>query len=110
MILAWVISLLLLCSSLIVSIERLGSLRIVEVSTMSTSQKNFIAAEAAVEDCEGSITTLSSEQGGHCFIQSIGSNRWLISSKEKPGIQIGVLIDEKTGLVTRLNWRQVFEY
>jgi len=109
LILAWVISLLLLCSSLISYIERLGALRIIEVNTMSESQKKFIAAEKAVQECEENITALSQAQSSLCFIQPAGNHRWLISSKEKPGIQIGVAVDEKTGVVTRLNWRQVFE-
>ena len=109
MILAWVISLLLLCSSLISYIENLGALRIIEVNTMSESQKKFISAEKAVQECQENLTALSQEQSSLCFIQPAGNHRWLISSKEKPGIQIGVVIDEKTAAVTRLNWRQVFE-
>ncbi len=109
MILAWVISLLLLCSSLISYIERLGALRIIEVDTMSESQKKFIAAEKAIQECQENLTALSQEQSSLCFIQPAGNHRWLISSKEKLGIQIGIVVDEKTGAVTRLNWRQIFE-
>jgi predicted MPP superfamily phosphohydrolase len=108
-ILAWVISLLLLCSSLITYIERLSALRIIEVTAIDMAQKQFIAAEKAVQECEEHITTLSALHSNLCVIQSVGNNRWLISSKEKPSIQIGVLIDEKTSAVTRINWRQVFE-
>ncbi len=109
MILAWVISLLLLCSSLISYIERLGALRIIEVDTMSESQKKFIAAEKAIQECQENLTALSQAQSSLCFIQPAGTHRWLISSKGKPGIQIGVAVDEKTGAITRLNWRQIFE-
>ena len=109
MILAWVISLLLLCSSLVTYLERLNALRIVEVKTIEVAQRNFIAAENAVLECEKNLTVLADLKENHCFIQSVGKNRWLISSKERPGIQIGVFIDEKTGLVNRINWRQVFE-
>ena len=109
MILAWVISLLLLCSSLIVYLERLSALRIVEVKTMKVAQKHFIVAEKSVLDCEKNLTTLANLEENACFIQSVGKNRWLISSKEKPAIQIGVVIDEVSGTVTRMNWRQVFE-
>jgi predicted MPP superfamily phosphohydrolase len=108
-ILAWVISLLLLCSSLITYIERLGALRMIEVAAIDISQKQFIAAEKAVQECEKNITTLSSLHTNLCVIQSVGNHRWLISSKEKPGIEIGVFIDEKSSTVTRINWRQVFE-
>ena len=109
MILAWVISLLLLCSSLINYLERLNVLRIVEVNTMEIAQKNFVNAEKIVLECEQNITNIASLEENACFIQSAGKNRWLISSKEKPAIQIGVVIDEKTGVTTRTNWRQVFE-
>ncbi|MBU3556792.1 hypothetical protein ICN18_04035 [Polynucleobacter sp. Ross1-W9] len=109
MILAWVISLLLLCSSLINYLERLNALRIVEVHTMEIAQKHFMASEKLVLECEQNITNISNLEENACFIQSAGKNRWLISSKEKPAIQIGVFIDEKTGVATRVNWRQVFE-
>ena len=109
MILAWVISLLLLCSSLMAYLERLNALRIVEVKTMELAQKHFIAAEKAVLECEKNITSLADLEENACFIQPAGKNRWLISSKEKPAIQIGVVIDEKTGIATRFSWRQVFE-
>lgn len=109
MILAWVISLLLLCSSLIAYLEGLNALRIVEVKTIELTQKYFLEAEKAVLDCENNLTSLSNLKENSCFIQSVGKNRWLISSKEKPAIQIGIVLDEKTGAVTRMNWRQVFE-
>lgn len=109
MILAWVISLLLLCSSLVAYLERLNALRIVEIKTIELAQKNFISAEKAVLDCEKNLTALTDLKEQACFIQSVGKNRWLISSKEKPVIQIGVVVDEKSHSVTRVNWRQVFE-
>ena len=109
MILAWVISLLLLCSSLIAHLERLSALRIVEAKTMEVAQKHFHAAEKSALDCEKNLTTLTNLEENACFVQSVGKNRWLISSKDKPAIQIGVVIDEASGTVTRINWRQVFE-
>jgi hypothetical protein len=108
-ILAWVISLLLLCSSLINYLEKLNALRIVEVNTVELAQRHFIAAEKVVLECEENITKLADLEENACFIQPAGKNRWLISSKEKPVIQIGIVIDEKTGMTTRYNWRQVFE-
>ena len=109
MILAWVISLLLLCSSLINYLEKLNALRIVEVSAIEIAKKHFIASEKSVLECEKNITNIANLEERTCFIQSSGKNRWLISSREKPTIQIGVAIDEKTGVATRINWRQVFE-
>jgi len=108
-ILAWVISLLLLCYYRVAYLERLIALRIVEVKTMELAQKKFVAAEKAVLDCEKNLTALADLKEHACFIQSAGKNRWLISSKEKPAIQIGVVIDEQSNSVTRVNWRQVFE-
>ena len=109
MILAWVVSLLLLCTSLITYLERLSTLRVAEVRTVQEAHKNFIASEKAVLGCEKSLTTLAELQDNACVIQSVGKNSWLISSKEKPIIQIGVVIDDKTGIAARVNWRQVFE-
>lgn len=109
MILAWVISLLLLCSSLISYLERLGALRIIEMQTMQLAHSNFRAAEKSVLDCEKNITTLMSLEENLCFIQPAGKNHWIITSKIKPAIQITIAVNEKTGAVNRINWRQVFE-
>ena len=109
MILAWVLSLLLLCVSLIVHLERLTALRIIEVKTISLAQQNFIAAEKSVLDCEKSLSILSSLTENHCFTQPISKNIWLITSKQKPTIQVHVVLDQKPGIATRLNWRQSFE-
>ena len=76
---------------------------------MQQAKQHFIAAEKAVLECEQNITNLANLEENNCFIQPAGKNRWLISSKEKPAIQIGVVIDEKTGTARRINWRQVFE-
>jgi len=108
-ILAWVISLLLLCTSLITYLERLSALRVIEVSTMQEAHKNFITSEKAVLDCERSLANLAELQDNACVVQSVGKNSWLISSKQKPVIQISVVIDDKTGIAARVNWRQVFE-
>ena len=76
MILAWVISLLLLCASLIVHLERLTALRIIEVKTIALAQQNFIAAEKAVLDCEQNLSTLLALSEAPCFIQSIRIHIW----------------------------------
>ncbi|QWD96853.1 hypothetical protein [Polynucleobacter sp. MG-6-Vaara-E2] len=109
MILAWVISLLLLCSSLIVYLERLTVLRVMEVKTIEHAQEQFIAAEKSVLQCEDNITNTSVLTENDCFIEPAGKNQWRISSKEKPSIQIHVHVNEKSGVVSRLNWRQAFE-
>lgn len=109
MILAWVISLLLLCASLVLHLERLSALQIITVQTIEQSQQNFIAAEKVVADCESNLTSLNALNENACFIQSIGKNIWRITSQQKPGIEIHVALDEKSGIVTRINWRHVFE-
>lgn len=112
MILVWAISLILLCSSLIMSLERLTAMRLIEVKLIEFSQERFMTAEKTVLQCESNITNLSALNELTelpCFIQPAGKNQWLISSKEKPAIQVHVLVDEKSGAVTRLNWRQAFE-
>lgn len=109
MILAWVISLLMLLSSLVIYLERMTSLRIIEINTMQQVQGDFINAEKAVLECEKYLTALAGLKDNSCVIQPVGNHRWLISSKTKPVIQISVVIDEKTGTTTRINWRQVFE-
>jgi hypothetical protein len=108
-ILAWVIFLVLLLSSLIVYLEQVTSLRIIELKTMQVAHKHFLAAEKAVLECEHHLTNLTELKSNDCFIQSVGHQRWLISSKTKPGIHIGVVLNEKTGVITRVNWRQAFE-
>ncbi len=109
MILAWVLSLLLLCASLIVHLERLTALRIIELKTIALAQQNFIAAEKAVLDCEKNLSTLSVLSEAPCFIRPIWKNIGLIRSKQKPAIQATVILDEKSGSATRFNWRQSFE-
>ena len=109
MILAWVLSLLLLCVSLIVHLERLTALRIIEVKTILLAQQNFIAAEKSVLDCEKSLSMLSSLTENHCFTQPISKNIWLITSKQKLTIQVHVVLDQKSGIATPLNWCQSFE-
>jgi hypothetical protein len=109
MILAWVISLLLLCSALIMHLERWSTLNLMHVNIIKTSQERFMASEQAVIECEKYISNLSSFPESDCNIQAAGKNIWMISSIEKPLIQVHVHVDENSGIVTRINWRQVFE-
>jgi hypothetical protein len=81
----------------------------IEVKTLEDSQKNFIAAEKAILDCEQNLSMLSALSESHCFIQSISKNIWLITSKQKPAIQVHIILDEQSGTTRRLNWRQSFE-
>lgn len=109
MILAWVISLLLLCTALVTQLERLASLRAIEVQTIERAQQNFMNAEQAVIDCENHLVSLSMLNENLCFIEPMTKNIWQITSKQKPAIQIQIALDEKSGITKRINWRQVFE-
>ena len=109
MIHAWVISLLLLCASLVIHLERLTALRMIELKTIEMAQQNFMAAEKVVLDCEKNLATLSLLAENPCFIRAVSKGIWLITSKHKPTIQVQVALDEKSGVATRLNWRQAFE-
>jgi hypothetical protein len=109
MILAWVISLLLLCAAFVGHLEQLTALRIIELKTIELAQQSFITAEKSVLKCEKNLSNLSQVNSTDCFIQPIAKNIWLITSKEKPVIQAHVSLDEKSGVTTRLNWRQAFE-
>ena len=90
MILAWVLSLLILVSSLIAYLERMTALAIIEKNSMTLAQRNFIVAEKSVLECEQNISQLAALTESHCLIRSIGKNIWLISSKQKPSIQVHV--------------------
>jgi len=109
MIIAWVLSLLLLLSSLVHHLERLAALEVISVNTYIKSHQQFIAAERALLECEQHLSNISGLENAACHVQSVGKNLWLISSKEKPVLEVLVLLDEQTSLVTRLNWRQQFE-
>ena len=109
MIIAWILSLLLLLSTLIIQLERLAALEVISTNTYIESQKQFIAAEKAILECERHLSHLSSLDNASCHIQSAGKHLWLISSKEKPRIEVLVFLDEQTHKVSRLNWRQNFE-
>lgn len=109
MILAWVISLFVMCSVLVVHLERLTALRIIQIKTMESAQSKFIAAEKSIAQCEANIQNLSALTDIGCHVQPVGNNIWRITSKEKPVIEIHIHVNEKTGDVRRLNWRQIFE-
>ena len=109
MIIAWVLSLLLLLSSLVHHLERLAALEIISTSSYLKSHQNFMATEKALLECQQHLSNISKLENGSCHIQSAGKNYWFISTKEKPTLEVLVFLDPKTNSVTRLNWRQQFE-
>jgi Tfp pilus assembly protein PilX len=88
MIIAWVLSLLTLLASLMMHMERLAALEVVGVNTYVESQKQFIAAEKALLECEQQITNIAALVNPACHIQSTGKNLWLVSSKGQPNFDI----------------------
>jgi hypothetical protein len=109
MIIAWILSLFILLSSLVAYLERMSALEVIRVNTILESQKRFIAAEKNLLECEQHLSHIAVLQNRQCHIQAVGKNLWRISSKEKPVIEVLVLLDEKTGVATRFSWRQDFE-
>lgn len=109
MIIAWVLSLLIFLSVLIIQLERLVALEVMSVNTYEEAQKKFIAAEQSLLECERHISNITALENPACHIQSAGKNLWLISSKSKPRLEALIFLDEKTNIATRLNWRQNFE-
>lgn len=109
MIIACVLSLLTLLSMLVMQLERLAALEVMSVNTYTQSQKEFIAAEQSLIECEQHLSNITVLASTTCDIQSAGKNLWLISSKSKPSLEILIFLDEKTNITTRLNWRQKFE-
>jgi len=108
-IIAWVLSLLTLLSMLVIQLERLVALEVMSVNTYAEAQKEFIAAEKSLLECEQHLSNITALENSTCHIQSVGKNLWLISSKSKLSLEILIFLDEKTNIATRLNWRQNFE-
>lgn len=109
MIIAWIISLLTLLSTLVMELERLAALEVIALNTYVESQKQFIAAEKSLLECEQHIANVALLPNSPCHIQSVGKNLWLVSSKGKPRLEVMVHWDEKKTIATRLNWRQNFD-
>lgn len=109
MIIAWVASLLVLLSALVGQFERLVQLETINVNTFAEAQQHFIAAEKSILECEQQLANIANLEHIPCHIQSAGKNLWLISSQEKPRVEIIVFLNDKTHVATRLNWRQNFE-
>ena len=109
MIIAWILSLVMLISSLIQILERSVALELIRFDAITSAGKKLIESEKLLLECEENLASIASLNHSHCHIQSVGKNLWLISTKDKPTIEILVFLDEKTKQATRLNWRQEFE-
>lgn len=109
MIIAWVLSLFMLISSLIQILERSVALELIRLNAVTSAGKKLIASEKLLLECQENLASIASLNHSHCHIQSVGKNLWLISTKENPALEILVFLDEKTKQATRINWRQKFE-
>ncbi|QWE22896.1 hypothetical protein FD975_01425 [Polynucleobacter sp. AP-Jannik-300A-C4] len=109
MIIAWVLSLFMLISSLIQILERSVVLELMRLDAITSAGKKLIESEKLLLECEEKLSIIGPLNPSPCHIQSVGKNLWLISSQDKPSIEILVFLDEKTKQATRLNWRQEFE-
>lgn len=109
MMIAWVLSLLVLLSTVLGHLERLLTLEVISLSTFEQSHRQFIDAEKSLLECERNLSNITAIENKACHVQSSGKNRWLISTQGKPSIEVLVLMDDKTQIVSRLNWRQKFD-
>lgn len=109
MIIAWVLSLLMLISSLIQILDRSVALELMRLDAITSAGRKLIESEKLLLECQENLTRITSLNHSDCHTQSVAKNLWLISSKDKPTIEILVFLDEKTKQATRLNWRQEFE-
>lgn len=109
MIIAWVLSLLMLLASLVNILERSVALEIISLNTVVDAGKKFIASEKALLECIENLENIATSNQSACHVQSAGKGLWLVSTKEKPILEVLLSLDEKTKQLTRLNWRQEFE-
>lgn len=87
MILAWIFSLLLLCTSLIRHMNDMTALRIIEIETLRDAQEQFITAEQAVLACEKNFHEWQALDDKPGFIQSSGKNAGGLSVKILPKLK-----------------------
>lgn len=84
-------------------------LEVFGINTLIESKIQFVTNEKNLMECEEHLSNIGVLENRQCHIQAAGKNLWLLSSKEKPLLEVLVLLDEKTGVTTRLSWRQDFE-
>ena len=109
MIIAWILSIIFSFSSLILYLERMNALELIHIQTQSQIQEKFIQAEKIILECQADLLLAMDEHHPNCDFHSPQKNYWLISNLEKPQIEVLVFMDSQQGVLTRLNWRQVFD-
>jgi len=108
-IIAWILSIVFSFSSLILYLERMNVLELIHIHTQSQMQESFVQAEQMILDCQTDLLLGMDEHHPNCDFHSPQKNYWLISNLEKPQIEVLILVDLQQGVLTRLNWRQVFD-
>lgn len=109
MIIAWVLSLLLLLATMLMHLERLLTIELLAFNTYQQSASQFIASEKSLIECEKNLINMTIMENDLCHVRSVRKNLWLLSSKQKPHLEVLVFLDYETHLSTRLSWRQAFD-
>ena len=109
MIITWVLSLLLVISSVVVCLERIVALETFAVHTQREAIDDFIKSEKTVLQCEQLLPEKIEAASEICHIQVLDKQYWLVSNLHAPKIEVLVHLNAESGVMTRLNWRQVFE-
>jgi len=108
-IIAWVLSLLVLLATMLMHLERLLTIELLAFNTYQQSASQFIASEKSLIECEKNLTNMTIMENDLCHVRSVRKNLWLLSSKQKPHLEVLVFLDDETHLATRLSWRQAFD-
>ena len=109
MIIAWILSLLLIISTVVVHLERIVALEIFSVQTQKEFAHNFIKNEKTILQCEQLLLEKIEEANEICHIQVLDKQYWLVSNLHAPKMEVLIHLNTNSGMMTRLNWRQVVE-
>ena len=94
---------------MLVHLERLLTLELLAFNTYQQSASQFIASEKSLIEGEKNLTNMTIMENDVCHVRSVRKNLWLLSSKQKPNLEVLVFLDDKKHLATRLSWRQAFD-
>lgn len=109
MIIAWVLSLLFIISTVVVYLERIVALESFAVQTQMESANDFMESEKTVLQCEQLLPEKIDSARELCHVQLLEKQYWLVSNLHSPKIETLIYVNAESGKMNRLNWRQVFE-
>jgi hypothetical protein len=109
MIIAWVLSLLFIISTVVVYLERIVALETFAVQTQKEVVEDFIKSEKIVLQCEQLLPEKIEEASELCHVQLLDKQYWLVRNLHAPKIEVLIHLNTESGMMSRLNWRQVFE-